>query len=238
MLISATSLLASLWALAVTSPASAGVDPAAAANVRIYRCVGSNGQIALQDAPCQQGRQQVLDMTRPKDPPARHPAVQVTPPAVTPAPASAPARVIVVHSQPLFECTTPEGERYTADDGQGNPRWVEGPLVPVIIAAPVHRPGPPPHRPPGSRPGYGHGRGHGPGAGHAPPLIGTYVASGGQWIRDTCQQLGRREACSVLGEQRWALIGRYNSALSSEREQLVREQRRVEQRMEQQPCEG
>lgn len=231
MLISTTSLLASLLTLAAAEPATAGSSAAPSPSVRIYRCADSNGQIALQDAPCLQGRQQVLDMVRPKDPPPREPLLTVRP---TPAAADAtpPPRVIVVHSQPLFECTTPEGERYTADDGQGNPRWVEGPLVPVFIATPAHRPGPPLHRPPGGQPGHGHR----PGPGR--PVVGTYVASGGQWIRDTCQQLGRQEACSVLGEQRWALISRYNSALSSEREQLVREQRRVEQRMQQQPCEG
>ncbi|KRG76991.1 hypothetical protein ABB30_08440 [Stenotrophomonas ginsengisoli] len=231
MLISTTSLLASLLTLAAAEPATAGGSAAPSPSVRIYRCADSNGQIALRDAPCLQGRQQVLDMVRPKDPPPREPLLTVRP---TPAAADAapPPRVIVVHSQPLFECTTPEGERYTADDGQGNPRWVEGPLVPVFIAAPTHHAGPPPHRPSAGRPGHGHG----PGPGR--PVVGTYVASGGQWVRDTCQQLGRQEACSVLGEQRWALISRYNSALSSEREQLVREQRRVEQRMQQQPCEG
>lgn len=231
MLISTTSLLASLLTLAAAEPATAGGSAAPSPSVRIYRCADSNGQIALQDAPCLQGRQQVLDMVRPKDPPPREPLLTVRPPPAA-ADATPPPRVIVVHSQPLFECTTPEGERYTADDGQGNPRWVEGPLVPVFIATPAHRPGPPLHRPPGGLPGHGHG----PGPGR--PVVGTYVASGGQWIRDTCQQLGRQEACSMLGEQRWALISRYNSALSSEREQLVREQRRVEQRMQQQPCEG
>ncbi|PPT53531.1 hypothetical protein XarbCFBP8150_21590, partial [Xanthomonas arboricola] len=40
-------------------------------NVRIYRCVSSTGTVALQDAPCSSGRQQVLDLQRPQDPPPR-----------------------------------------------------------------------------------------------------------------------------------------------------------------------
>ena len=26
--------------------------------------------------------------------------------------------------KPMYECTTPEGETYTSDTGDGNPRWV------------------------------------------------------------------------------------------------------------------
>ena len=229
-----TSLLASLLALHGADTAPPADATAAGPSVRIYRCVGSNGQIALQDAPCQQGSQQVLDMRWPKDPPPA-PALVPAPPAATAPPSAPPPRVVVVNSRPLYECTTPEGERYTADDGEGNPRWVPGPLVPVIIGhglprPPMHRP--PLHRPPGT--GGGHhppppGRPHG---GHATAL----VPAGGQWVRDSCQQLTRQEACTVLSGQRWELISRYNSALSSERSELVREQRRVEQRMEQQPC--
>jgi len=57
-----------LWLalLALVGP----VLPAAAQNdnVRIYRCVGSNGAVSLQDAPCREGRQQVRDLQRPRDP--------------------------------------------------------------------------------------------------------------------------------------------------------------------------
>lgn len=222
--------------LALASPPAAAPTTAASnpGQVRIYRCVSSRGEVALQDHPCRQGQQQILERQRPQDPPpAARPAA--LPAAASPAPpAAVPARVIVVTSQPLFECITPEGERYTADDGQGNPRWVPGPLVPVIIGSAgghgrPHRPHHPPSAPDApQRPVHSHPGGHG--------VATAVVSAGGQWVRDSCQQLTRQEACQALGEQRWELISRYNSALSSEREQLVRQQRRVEERMARQPC--
>lgn len=217
-------LLASLLGLAATEPPTTTGDT----SVMIFRCVSSNGEVALRDSPCPQGRQQVLQRIRPQDPPPT-PAATVAPLPAAPAPPAAP-RVVVVNSQPLFECTTAEGERYTADDGEGNPRWVPGPLVPVILAPPHPRSRPPMHRGPGMHTGQGQR------PSTALPVAGTFLAGGGQWVRDSCQRLTRQEACSVLSEQRWELIGRYNSALQGEREQLVREQRRVEERMAQQPC--
>ncbi|MEG0186975.1 MAG: DUF4124 domain-containing protein, partial [Stenotrophomonas sp.] len=52
----------------------------AADDVRVYRCVGSNGAVALQDTPCTAGRQEVRDLQRPRDPPPRV-ASTTTPPA-------------------------------------------------------------------------------------------------------------------------------------------------------------
>lgn len=226
-------LLASL--LALNGPAQSSAGNGAAANVRVYRCVGSNGQVALQDVPCRQGQQQVLELARPKDPPpAAAPTVQAPPPA-TPVAAPAPPRVIVVREEPLFECITPEGGRYTADDGEGNPRWVPGPLVAVHVGtliAPWHA------LPATAASPASAGRQRRP-ASPSPahrPHASVLVPAGGQWVRDSCQRLTRQEACRVLDQQRWELIGRYNSALSSEREELVRQQRRVEERMERQPC--
>lgn len=227
-------LLASL--LALSAPAQAATGTPAAANVRVYRCVGSNGQIALQDVPCRQGRQQVLELARPKDPPpSATPAATAPAPSAAPAvPAPTPSRVVVVREEPLFECTTPDGERYTADDGEGNPRWVPGPLVAVHLGpGHAHGPGRPPMHRPSLPPGNGAAPPRPPGHG---PHASVLVPAGGQWIRDSCQRLTRQEACRMLDGQRWALISRYNSALSSEREQLVRQQRRVEERMERQPC--
>ena len=221
MSLSALPLLLSLTASTPATPL-----PAADAPVRIYRCVASNGQVAMQDHPCLQGRQEVSEWIRPRDPPPPPPAA---PAAAAPATASPVQRVVVVSPRPLFECHTPEGERYTADDGEGNPRWVAGPLVPVLVGTSPRPPGPPRHRPPGARPPHPR-----PGSGHG--VASVLVPAGGQWVRDTCQPLTTAQACQVLGAQRWELIGRYNSALSSEREQLVREQRRVEQRMREQPC--
>ncbi|MCF7751668.1 hypothetical protein KQ945_12995 [Bacillus subtilis subsp. subtilis] len=124
--------------------ASAPLAAQEAGNVRVYRCVGSNGAVSLQDAPCRDGRQEVRDMQRPRDPAPRV-VRSDRDPAAAPAPA-APQRevrhVYVQPPQPLYECTAEDGSRYTSDSGQGNPRW-----VPIWTSAYV--PYGPGHRPPG-----------------------------------------------------------------------------------------
>jgi hypothetical protein len=57
--------------------------------------------------------------------------------------------------------------------------------------------------------------------------IGTTV------VRDSCHALPQAEVCARLRDRRWELIRRYNSALQSEREELVREQRGIEARLDQ-----
>lgn len=198
--------------------AALAVDPPAADNVRIYRCVGSNGAVSLQDAPCTKAhQQQVLDMARPKDPPAR--------PATTPVSAPPPViqrevRVVTVQPpQPMYECVTSEGERYTSDNNDGNPRW-----VPTWgYAYPSH-----------------HGPGHGgprpprpPAGGGIPWRAGVAVPMGSVLVRDSCTALPPQEVCARLRDRRWELIRRYNSALQSERRELVREQRGIEARLDQ-----
>lgn len=130
-------------------------------NVRVYRCVGSNGAVALQDAPCRDGRQEVRDMQRPRDPAPRVVRSDRDPTA-TPAPApAAPQRevrhVYVQPPQPLYECVRDDGSRYTSNSGEGNPRWVpvwtsaylphghdgHGPRPPGGGARPPTRPLPP-----------------------------------------------------------------------------------------------
>ncbi|WP_305804300.1 DUF4124 domain-containing protein [Stenotrophomonas sp. YIM B06876] len=196
-------------------------------NVRIYRCVGSNGALALQDSPCRTGRQQVLEMQRPHDPPPRLAPVPVT--AVPSPSAPVPAReiriVTVQPPQPMYECITSEGARYTSDAAEGNPRW-----VPVWgYGYPVPPRGPGPHlghspRPPGPRPPSGDP------PTHRPSLVAPV---GSTLVRDTCHALPPQEVCARLKDRRWELIRRYNSALQSEREQLVREQRGIDARLEQ-----
>lgn len=116
----------------------------AASNLRVYRCVGSNGAVSLQDAPCRDGRQEVRDMQRPRDP-APSVVRSDRDPTATPVPA-APQRevrhVYVQPPQPLYECVRDDGSRYTSDSSEGNPRW-----VPVWTSAYLpHGHGP---RPPG-----------------------------------------------------------------------------------------
>ncbi len=144
-------LFALLAAEAMAAPPAPAAD-----NVRVYRCVGSTGAVSLQDAPCSTGRQEVREMQRPRDPAPRvvrsDRAAAATPATGTPA---APVREVrYVHvqpPQPMYECTTEEGERYVSDSNAGNPRW-----VPVWTS--VYLP-----------PGQGGHHGGGGGGGHRPP---------------------------------------------------------------------
>lgn len=95
---------------------------ASAAEVVIYRCTDAQGRLALRDSPCRAGeRQQVRSMQRPTDPPPR-PAAVARPPS--PAPAPERTRIVVVTPpRPLYECLTPDGNRYTSESDTGRPRW-------------------------------------------------------------------------------------------------------------------
>ena len=227
-----------LWLslLALLSPAV----PAAAQsdNVRVYRCVGSNGAVSLQDAPCRQGRQEVRDLQRPRDP-----APQVLrsdrAPEPTPAPRAPEREVRYVHvqpPQPMYECTTSDGDSYVSDSNEGNPRW-----VPIWTEA--YLPYPPGPRPPSggyppSRPlpiGAIGGSSHWQGGGYPHPGLGNSVVvpAGNVLVRDECHALPAQEVCSRLKDRRWDLIRRYNSALQSERDALTREQRGIDARLDQ-----
>ncbi|KAB7766787.1 hypothetical protein [Xanthomonas maliensis] len=249
-----------LLVLACALPASAAdtvakPDP----NVRVYRCVSSTGTVALQDAPCSSGRQQVLDMQRPQDPPPRLQRVQTPAPQVAPPPEREVRIVTVQPPQPMYECTTAEGIRYTSDSPEGNPRWVPtwgpayvGNTVPPPASGGILRPPlPVSPRPAGavvqatggrgglrgsaiissSNSGYQQGY---YGGGYGGEVIVPY---GSVQIRDECHVLPPQEVCERLADRRWELIRRYNSALQSERTELTREQRGIEAR-QQRDCGG
>ncbi len=205
------------FAAAAANPPPASTGTGGADNVRIYRCVGSNGVVSLQDAPCTKAaQQQVLDMTRPKDPPPR--AVAATPAPAAPA-LQREVRVVTVQApQPMYECVTSEGERYTSDNNDGNPRW----MPTWGYAYPTHGPGHGGLRPP-----------HPPAGGGIPWQPGIAVPMGSVLVRDSCHALPPREVCARLRDRRWELIRRYNSALQSERQELMREQRGIDARLEQ-----
>ena len=112
--------------LLIPSPSSAQASkPAATTDVTIYRCTNASGALTLRDSPCLKGEQQdVRTMQRPRDP-----APSAQPPAPTPTPAAPVPNttvqvVYLTPPRPLYECVTPDGETYTSDDGEGNPRWV------------------------------------------------------------------------------------------------------------------
>ncbi|MCC8539061.1 DUF4124 domain-containing protein [Xanthomonas axonopodis pv. poinsettiicola] len=230
-------------------------------NVRVYRCVSSTGTVALQDAPCSSGRQQVLDMQRPQDPPARPPRPEA--PAPVAAPPAREVRIVTVQPpQPMYECTTEDGTRYTSDSPEGNPRWVPT-WGPAYVGNGIAPPPPPagtlrPPLPVSPRPAISvqgsSGRGGGGIRGSASfgsdayqgRYQGNYqggyggtviVPYGNVQVRDECHALPEQEVCARLADRRWELIRRYNSALQSERVELSREQRGIEAR-QQRDCGG
>lgn len=217
----------------------AWTPPAAAqAQVTIYRCTDASGRLSLRDSPCRKGeRQQVRSMLRPTDPPPRREVATAPRPAPARATVDAapvmPRVVYVTPPRPTYECTTPDGERYTSESPEGNPRWV--PLwtlgYPVVVAPQVHGGyhGRLDHRDGGTRIRIEGGRQwRVPGTVVGPA---TAYPPAGTWIRDVCHPLPAAEACARLQDRRDALDRRYHSALQSEREAIVREQRGIDARL-------
>lgn len=195
---------------------------ARAEDITIYRCVGPGGELALRDSPCVKGEtQQVRAMARPKDPaPGTAPIA-----APSPAPVIAPQREVQViyrtPPRPMYECVTADGENYTSDNGEGNPRSV--PLWTLGYPMWSHRNGGHRPRPPDNSSGN-------TGAGR-PPRPGVILPVGTAWIRDECHALPQEEVCDRLSDRRYEIIRRYNSAMQGERRQLELEQRGIDARL-------
>lgn len=220
--------------------------------VTIYRCTDSQGRHALQDFPCADDqRQQIRTVPRPQ--PTATPA-DVAPTALRPAeaPGPAPATVEIIERappRPMFECTTPGGERYISDRGDGNlrpaPAWGwggpwAGPnpgISPGISGSAARRaagiaspgmstsPGPSLTRPaarPASRPPP-----RPPGHLHYP-----VYGYGDDWIRDECHPLPQSRVCSRLGEHRRNIRRRMFNAQPSERAVLRGEERDISARLQ------
>ena len=213
-----------LMLLLLSTPAWSAPD-----GVTVYRCTDAKGLLTLRDTPCRKGEiQQRREMLRPRDPAPRPVARPTT---QRPTPAASVTRVIVVAPpKPLFECVTPEGETYTSETDQGQPRYV--PLWSL------------------GYPAYGIGRDGrvlrpDDGIGRAPvrgvmgrdgrpgrvPVIGVGPAAY-TWVRDVCDALPQGEVCSRLRDRRDALDRRYNSALQSERQAITTEQRGIDARLD------
>lgn len=217
----------------------AGAAEPAPANVTIYRCVDSRGQlVALRDSPCRAGeRQETVQMQRPQDPPPRA-ASTAAPPAPSPAPEREVRVVTVQPPQPVYECTAPDGSSYTSDTGQGTARWVPLWAVGYPMWPSPPRPGPPP-RPPGPpspRPEAGAEALPGrwpphPGPGPRPPPPSVVVPAGGTWVNDPCVRLPQQEVCRRLSDRRFEILRIYHAAMPSGRAELDREQRVIDARM-------
>lgn len=193
----------------------------AQAVMTVYRCSDARGVVSLQDVPCAAGkRQQVLTMQRPQAPSAATKApATVSPPSPAAPPAPPPPAPLVVYRappQPMYECTRPDGSRYTSDDGRGNPRWV--PLW--TLGGWRH-----PHRHDGNGTETG-----------TPPVTDSPLwpvfMGGGQWIHDDCVMLPPAEACARLRDRRAELRRRFFNAQELERDALRREERALNARLD------
>ncbi|HOV96467.1 MAG TPA: DUF4124 domain-containing protein [Thermomonas sp.] len=190
------------------------------ATVTLYRCTDSSGKVSYASTPCAAGaKQEVRTLARPVDAPPP-PAAPPAPPTPAPAPPMQTRTVYLVPPKPMFECTTPDGKRYTSDDDRGNPRWV-----------PLWTLGYPTVRPTSS---LGSNIGHPERVMHPHPRdVHWPVASGGgRWIRDDCALLPPADACARLRDRRDAIRTRFFNAQEKERDTLRIEERSVNARLD------
>lgn len=200
--------------------------PVTAAEVTIYRCVGANGRLTLRDTPCAKGeRQEARTMLRPKDAPPR-------PAARRPAraePLAERTRVVVAYPpRPLYECSTPDGERYTSDSSEGNPRWV--PLW--TLGYPVYPVYPREHAGVDFRIRNRHVDISGGQHIDSGPVYPIAAYGAGTWIRDICHALPQAEVCDTLVDRRDEIRRRFFNAMPSERDVLRIEERGINARLD------
>ncbi|HEX2082276.1 MAG TPA: DUF4124 domain-containing protein, partial [Xanthomonadaceae bacterium] len=223
----APSVLATLIALCC----ACWLAPAAAAEgVTLYRCTDARGKVALRDSPCPQGQKQTTrELVRIVDPPParRLEPVRVTTPASPPP--QPPTTIVINTPRPMYECVTPDGQRYSSESPEGNPRWV--PLwtldYPVLAERRVVAPG-------GGSLRYrdGHVDAHwrsGTSHRRVVPTIAAYGA--GTWIRDACRALPQQETCARLRDRRDEVRRAFFNGQPSERERLSLEERGINARL-------
>lgn len=207
-------------------------------DVRIYRCTDGAGKQTLRDTPCPHGQQQqVREMLRPKDAPARR-----APAPARPAERAADTQryVVLAPPQAMYECVDPDGKRYTSANGDGNPRWVPlWTLGDPYFGRPrdldgergSFRPAPSGNRAIGRPQQDLPGR-----LAQVParPAVGRdwpVASGGGQWIRDTCAMLPPSETCARLRDRRNEIRTRFFNAMPSERDLLRSEERSINARL-------
>ena len=223
-----------IFAILLLLFAACSVRAQAGGEVRIYRCTDAAGKQALRDTPCPKGQtQQTRDMLRPKDAPPR-----ATPPLPPPVAQPAPPPVVVYRSppQPLYECVTPDGDRYTSETGEGNPRWV--PLWTLGWPADARRSADRGAFRPAPSLNASTGRQQQSIPAPSAPPAGQHPAhwasasGGGTWIRDACTMLPPAEVCDRLRDRRDAIRTRFFNAQEKERDALRLEERSVLARLD------
>ena len=213
----------------VAAVAFAALHALAADDVTIYRCIDAKGRLSLRDTPCAAGeKQETRTMVRPRDAPPRPPqATRVAEPMPEPEPVAEVHDAYIVPPRPLFECHTPDGELYTSDTDEGNPRWV-----------PVWTLGYPVYAFPGQSSGVGFSAGNGNFAisGNTQIVTGPVISPGaygaGMWVRDTCYELPLSEVCDRVRDRRDEVRKRFFNAMPSERDVLRVEERGLNARLD------
>jgi hypothetical protein len=210
--------------LTIAAPATR----AASGDVTIYRCTDASGHLTLRDTPCRKDeKQQTRTMIRPTDAPATPPAPPASARPANDGEAVRQRTVYITPPRPLYECATPDGEVYTSDSGEGNPRWV--PLWTLGF--------------PAARPRHGmtgdtdlaitdgrvriddhHTTLH-------PPFRGVVAWGAGTWVRDDCHALPQDEVCARLIDRRDEIRRRFFNAMPSERDVLRVEERGITARL-------
>ncbi|NUS39169.1 MAG: DUF4124 domain-containing protein [Lysobacter sp.] len=215
-----------LW---LASPAGSAAPPSG--EVTIYRCTDAAGHLTLGDSPCPKGQQQqTRAMLRPKDAPL--PPPMPSPRAHDEGEALPRERIVYVQPpRPLYECVTPDGERYTSETPEGNPRW-----VPLWTLGVPMLPYPAPGITGRTELAITHGNVHLSGSRTIvqPPFYVPAAAFGaGTWVRDDCHPLPPTEVCARLRDRRDEIGRRFFNAQPSERDQLRFEERGIDARLQQ-----
>ena len=214
-----------------TSTALWVASATAADDVEIFRCkIGT--RVVTQDKPCKPGQEvSRQNMTRPRDPvaPVRRPASRDS--------ATATRNITYIvqsptrDARPVYQCTSPEGERYTSETPEGIARWVPTYGVTYGIQTVPVQPG---YSSGGAWLRYSdrHTRVDIGGTTTRPPLMYPPVAlAGGMWVRDACTPLPQAQTCALLSDRR-AEIRRKNVALQpSDRAALEAEAAGIDARL-------
>ncbi|MDB6163408.1 MAG: hypothetical protein JWL98_840 [Xanthomonadaceae bacterium] len=220
-----------LLVLAASMPMARAADPAVAHapdEVTIYRCVDPSGHLTLRDTPCGKDQtQQARQMLRPRDAPAA-PALPARARSRAPDDDAVPATraIVMAPPRPMYECTPPDGEPYTSDSAEGNPRWVPFWTLGYPVA-------PWPHRMANADLAITQGQVHIDARGTVlrRPLYGAAAYGAGTWVRDDCHALPQDEICARLGDRRDEINRRFFNAMPNERDVLRVEERGINARL-------
>lgn len=226
---------------------AAGQEAGKSGNVTIYHCTDGKGRLTISDVPCPKGQaQDTRTMLRPQDPPPK--PVRAAPAVAPTASPQHETRVVVVTTpRPLYECVTPDGDRYTSDTGDGRPRYVPlwtlgypaartaftggfgrtGRASSGLSAPPSSGLSIPPARERPRQPDLP--------AQPRPPRPGTDYGFGyggaSAFVRDSCYALPQAEVCDRLVDRRDDIRTRFFNAQQRERDELRLEERGINARL-------